>query len=177
MARLVSSGGLGFNMDAFHVGDLLETYFEPPTPTHLVLTSDALNPVFNFNDRVDLYGSGIDVLTGGALLGTITRFELLRNFIGMPGDVRLQITGFSMSVQQFAVWSVYDDNQGMFSTILAGADTMLGSIGGSDLLRGLDGDDSVAGYGGQDTIFGGLGADSIHGGSPGGGIVDANNYL
>ncbi|HEX7946805.1 MAG TPA: calcium-binding protein [Phenylobacterium sp.] len=177
MARLVSSGSFGFNMDTFHVGDLLDTFFDPPTPTHLVLTSDALHPVSNFNDRVDLYGSGIDVLTGGVLLGTITRFELLRNFIGVPGDVRLQITNFSMSVQQFAVWSVYDDNQGMFSTILSGADTMLGSISGADLLRGYDGDDTIAGYGGQDTIFGGLGADTIHGGSPTGGIVDANNYL
>jgi Ca2+-binding RTX toxin-like protein len=94
------------------------------------------------------------------------------------GQLAYNITGLSTAVTQFVTWATNDDNFGMETTLLGGADLMTGSAS-ADLLRTWGGDDSLAGLGGDDGLDGGAGADSVFGGLGNDIIVDASgaNYL
>ncbi|QNM83879.1 hypothetical protein H8M03_06070 [Sphingomonas sabuli] len=66
----------------------------------------------------------------------------------------------SITVQAFTDYVLGDDLEGLFSTILSGADTLVGTDGDDNLI-GFDGNDLVRGGSGNDALYGGDGADLL----------------
>ena len=72
------------------------------------------------------------------------------------------ITGLNYDV--ISADNTVDDSVAMLHDMLAGNDTVDGSVG-SDGLSGFDGNDTMSGYAGNDTLDGGAGADAMAGGA------------
>ncbi|WP_374470101.1 calcium-binding protein [Phenylobacterium sp.] len=103
-----------------------------------------------------------DELSGGTLTGWRETFQ---------GQVTFELTGFSIPVTTFIGWSEADANELARSTLLSGADSIVGSAfadriygyAGADTIEGGAGQDYLRGYVGDDLIRGGADFDDVHG--------------
>jgi len=100
---------------------------------------------FTYNSAGDLTG------------GTITRWEER-----VDSSLYFDIQNVAVPVATFLDWVARGDNATAIRTVLAGADSIAGTIYG-DLIRGYDGADTISGGGGADLIDGGAGVSYLRG--------------
>jgi serralysin len=166
MALLVA-GAAGISVDTLSITDLLDGTVVTATATRLVLND--LPWVEEFTGQFVYTGSEI---TGG----TLNAWKETLN-----GNTVFEVSNFSVPVATFLQWVNTNDNEAARSTILAGADSIVGSAAadnlrgyagndtitggnGTNYLRGDEGDDSIAGGAGFDDINGNMGNDTASGG-------------
>ena len=156
MALLVA-GVAGISVDTLDIDDLLEG--DPILNTSTAFTLKDGDWLEEFQGQFT-YAAG--ELAGGTVTGWKESFE---------GDVVFEVSGFSVPVTTFVNWANTGDNDAVRTTILGGADTIIGSAvadglhgyGGDDVIRGGDGTNYLRGDEGADSILGGAGFDDIHG--------------
>jgi Ca2+-binding RTX toxin-like protein len=100
--------------------------------------------------------------------GTVTAWRE-----SLDGELVFEASGFSVPVATFLDWVNNSDNDSARSTILGGADSIVGSAS-SDTLQGFAGDDVIRGGDGTNYLRGDEGNDSIVGGS---GFDDINGNM
>src|SRR6185437_12567505 len=141
------------NIDAVQLSHLLGADIDTASPTRLFLSAPGVS--------LTLSGSGFtfdafEQITGG----TVSSISFLDGL--SPTSPQGAITGLSIPVTSLLQAFETNNNTLAFSQIFAGADTISGSSGGSDLLRGYDGDDVIHSLsGGPDSLFGGNGDDQL----------------
>ncbi len=140
---LISNGSLSEFFDSGEVSTASDTTF-------VVSYSDP-----TISEQLTLTGTFGDYVDGYPTTGTITSASYW-----LDGNTLFTITDMSMSVEDFTSFVNSDDLTGLFQTILAGADTLLGSDG-NDVLLGFDGDDTLRGGTGDDQLHGGAGDDFL----------------
>jgi serralysin len=157
MALLVA-GAAGISVDTLSITDLLEGTVVTATSTRLILND--LPWVEEFTGQFTYSASGD--ITGG----TLNAWRETLN-----GNVVFEVSDFSTPVTTFLQWVNTNDNEAARSTILGGADSIVGSAGadtlrgyaGADVIRGGDGVNYLRGDEGDDSIVGGAGFDDING--------------
>ena len=156
MALLVA-GAAGISVDTLSITDLLEGTVVTATPTRLVLND--LPWVEEFTGQFVYTGQDI---TGG----TLNAWRETLN-----GNTVFEVSDFSVPVATFLQWVNTNNNEAARSTILGGADSIVGSgaadtlrgYAGNDVIRGGDGLNYLRGDEGDDSIVGGTGFDDING--------------
>ncbi len=152
--------GPAFDLGYFLANASISDFFELGTVT--VGTGSTL--VVEYSDetadeQLTLNGTFGNYVDGYPTTGTITSISYRLN-----GTTLFTVTEISISVQAFTNFALADDLEGLFSQVLAGADTVQGSSG-NDVLQGFGGDDVVTGLEGNDTLRGGTGSDQLYGGA------------
>ena len=152
--------GPAFDLGYFLANASISDFFESGTVT--VGTGSTL--VVEYSDettdeQLTLNGSFGNYVDGYPTTGTITSISYR-----VDGTTLFTVTEISISVQAFTNFALADDLEGLFSQVLAGADTVVGSSG-NDVLQGFGGDDVVTGLDGDDTLRGGTGSDQLYGGA------------
>jgi len=163
------------SMDGQHLSSLIGLDIAEATSTTLRIQ----DPVTGAAHGVVVTGSGLsydanDQITGG----------LVSHVVYATSGFHFDITGIAVSAVTFERWVLTDATDEAFSTVLAGANRMLGGNNG-DVIRGYGGDDIIAGEGvnafGVDSLFGGLGNDAIYAGREPGdttpGVLVGATYL
>ena len=158
MALLVA-GAAGISVDTLSIIDLLEGDVVLANATRLTLRDGPWLEEF----QGQFVYTGED-LTGGTATYWRESFE---------GQMVFEVSNFSVPVTSFLDWVINDDNEGARSTILGGADSIVGAAA-ADTLRGYAGDDVINGGAGTNYLRGDEGADSIVGGS---GFDDINGNM
>ncbi|HLZ77356.1 hypothetical protein [Phenylobacterium sp.] len=151
-----ATASLTGNMDAVQLQHLVGAPIVEASSTTLFISGS--------NVSLTLTGTGFtydanEQITGG----TVTSITFLDGL--SPGQPQGIVTGLSTPVAPLVQAFALNNNALAFGQIFAGADTICGSTGGSDLLRGYDGDDLIVGNGGNDSLYGGAGDDILRGGS------------
>ncbi|PZQ54231.1 MAG: calcium-binding protein [Phenylobacterium zucineum] len=158
MALLVA-GAAGISVDTLSITDLLDGTVATATATRLVLND--LPWVEEFTGQFIYTGSEI---TGG----TLNAWKETLN-----GNTVFEVSNFSVPVATFLQWVNTNDNEAARSTILGGADSIVGSAV-ADTLRGYAGNDTITGGAGVNYLRGDEGDDSIVGGA---GFDDINGNM
>lgn len=156
MALLVA-GAAGISVDTLSITDLLDGTVVTATPTRLVLND--LPWVEEFTGQFTYTGAEI---TGG----TLNAWRETLN-----GATVFEVSDFAVPVATFLQWVNTNDNEAARSTILGGADRIIGSgaadtlrgYAGNDIIQGGDGTNYLRGDEGDDSIVGGAGFDDING--------------
>jgi serralysin len=141
-----ATGGLNFDT-GLDIGSLVYAEAVQGNSSFIQLRTEA-EPSGWFYDN--FWGSFTYSPAGELNGGTINRWEER-----VDNSLYFDIRDVSVSVNTFLDWVSRNDNATAIRTVLAGADSISGTIY-ADLMRG---------YGGADTIFGGGGGDYIDGGA------------
>lgn len=156
MALLVA-GAAGISVDTLSIIDLLEGVVVLASDTRLTLQDGKW--LEEFQGQFTYTGED---LTGGTATFWRESFE---------GRMVFEVSGFSVPVTSFLNWVNNNDNEGARSTILGGADSIVGAAApdtlrgyaGDDVINGGDGTNYLRGDEGNDSILGGTGFDDING--------------
>jgi len=139
----------GVDFDKLVVKDLLLGDVTVATATHFTLRDgtwlDEFSGQFTYSNNQ---------ISGGTLTGWKE---------SEGGETVFDVQGFSIPVTQFVTWVSTDNNEAVKTAMLAGDDTMTGSVE-PDRMWGYAGNDTMVGGGGQDYLRGNEGNDSLSGG-------------
>lgn len=146
----VVSGGtlVPINFDTLQVNKLYDYDFS-------TLSATSAKYFDNTTNYTQFLGSGFTfnaahVPTGG----TVTSVRYVLN-----GGTALLITGMSIAATTVHTYASQNNTQGLLGLVLAGADTLTGTVF-ADVLRGYGGNDILKGGAGKDVLDGGTGVDT-----------------
>jgi Ca2+-binding RTX toxin-like protein len=153
---IVRAGNTAIDTTDPAIGTLSDGDPVTATTTYASLRTGLFLDEFYGSFQYDVFGD----LAGGTLTGWKETYS---------GQLVFEITGASVSVQQFLGWVAADANLLASQTILAGDDQIFGSgfgdrlvsFAGNDSVTGAGGDDTITSGGGNDTVSAGLGNDVI----------------
>jgi Ca2+-binding RTX toxin-like protein len=154
---ILTAGVTGIDFDDLVVSDLLLGDVTLATATAFTLQDGPWRDEFTGS-----FTYANDMLSGG----TVNTWKQ-----SFSGQMVFEVTGFSVPATTFSLWAATNANETAKSTILGGADQILGSeaadrmraYGGNDTIEGRGGDDYLRGDEGDDSISGGEGFDDING--------------
>jgi serralysin len=154
---ILTAGVTGVDFDDLIVSDVLLGTVTSATGAHLTLRDGAWQDDFTGQFT---YANG--EIAGGTLTGWKQ---------SLSGQMVFDLTGVSAPVTQFITWAATDNNEAAKTTLLSGADSILGSeavdrmhgYAGNDTISGGGADDFLRGEDGNDLIHGGVGFDDTHG--------------